>query len=182
MDAAQSKKLGIGVLCLVLVAVCFSAGFLLFPPGPSAPVAATPPAADVPVTLAVAPPDAPPTRKYNVTIETNADWSRAILSDGKFTSGDGGAGLNVIEMTSESPEQVNHFLYSPGEVAVTQKQFATARIVIKAVVETAEPRLEFRLGHGDNGSISISSPVDSFTNDKTLGDGQNFVVGTIRLE
>ena len=170
-------------MCVVMVAVCFSAGFLLFPPAPS-PGSQTAPAAEPPGQLVVAPPEAghAPTRKYNVTIETTADWSRAILTDGKFTTGDGAAELNSIELRSKSPEQVNHFVYAPGEVAVNQKSWGTAHIVIKGVVEAAGPMLEFRLGHGDNGKITISSPVDSFTNDQTLGDGQNFVAGAIRLE
>jgi len=170
-------------MCLVLVAVCFSAGFLLFPPAPS-PGPQTAPAADVPAQLVVAPPEAgdTPMRKYNVTIDTTADWSRAILTDAKFTTGDGAAGLNDIDLSSESPEQVNRLVYAPGEVRVNQKPWGAAHIVIKCVVETTRPMLEFRTGHGDNGKITISSAVDSFTNDQTLGDGQNFVVGAIKLE
>jgi len=176
--------LGIGAMCLVLVALCFSAGFLLFPPArPSAtgPAAAAP---EAPAPLVVAPPEAakPATHKYNITIETTADWSRAILHGGTFTSADAGTEFNAIEMISEAPEQAGHFVYSPGEVSVNQIPFAHARIVIKGVVESELPTLEVRLGHGDNGYIIIRSPIDSFINDRTLGDGQNFVTGSIRLE
>ncbi len=187
MDATHSKYLVAGIASLGVAAICFLTGWLLFAPGhapASAPAQFNPPPDPTPPTLAVAPPDsAKPARthKYNLTIETTADWSTIRLVAGQFVQGDGQA-LNSVEISSDNPAQITHFTYAPTEIDARQVQFATARIVIKAVVESADPVLQVRIGHGDNGAVKISSPADSFTNDQRLGDGQNFVLGSLRLE
>ena len=173
----------IGTASLGIVVTCFLTSWLLFaaPHFPAPAQFTLPP--DPPAALTVVPPDPvppPPTRKYAITIETTADWSRAIMNDGAVFTMD--AGLNPVELRSDTPQQVDHFLYSPKEVAINQKQFTNARIVVTGVVETSSPILEVRLGHGSNGTIKISSPVDSFHNDRNTDNAENFAVGALRLE
>jgi hypothetical protein len=179
-----SQKLTMGGMCVGMAAACLVAGYLVSGSLPrkdwavdTAGAPEVPPEVDMP---AEAP--KPELHRYNVTIETHADWSRVILQGGAFVMGDADNGLNTVELSSEAPEQVVRFVYSAGEVAIRQKQFATARIIVTGVVETAQPVLEVRLGHGDNGAITIRTPAETFTHDKVLGDGVNFVTKTIRLE
>jgi hypothetical protein len=179
----DSGKLRVGMMGVTMVAACFMAGYLLLKPTTPR-EAAPPPSPETTIGAAAAAPApaAERKRKYNVTIETNADWSRAILSNATFVTGDPGMGFSSVEMASEAPQQVGRFSYTATEVAVSQKQFATAQIVVKGVVETSETVLQVRLGHGDNGMVTISTPAESFKNDRVTGDGQNFVSGTLRLE
>jgi hypothetical protein len=176
----KSQKLTIGGFCVAIIAGGFAAGYLFVAGSPKI-------GADDTVAVSEMPPDPPApapvaSHKYNVTIETTADWSRVILLEGAFVTGEVRKGFNNVELSSEEPPQVRRFVYSPEEVLINQKQFAQARIMVKGVVETSRPVVEVRLGHGDNGVLKISSPVDSFTADQILGDGVNFMMGTLRLE
>lgn len=183
MDARHSNILLGAMIGFAAACACFVAGWLLLVPRQSSPSPGQfAIAADAPAVPAATPePDVrPATHKYKITIETSADWSRVILSNGATFTAD--PGVSVIELNSETPEKVGHFLYSPTEIAINQIQACNARILVKGVVESSRPVLEVRTGHGDNGPITISSPVDAFTNDKNLGDGTNFVTGTVRLE
>jgi len=171
------------VIALVLLLGCFVAGYFFMTPQAGVPVVApeapvSPAAADTPAASAA--------HKFNVTIETTADWTRIIVADGAFVAADPGTvragGMNAVELTSEAPEQVTGFRYAPNEISVNQRQFAHARIVIKGVIESSQAAVEVRLGHGDNGGVKLTTPVDTFSNEQNLGDWQNFVTRTVRLE
>jgi hypothetical protein len=179
----ESSKLTLGIMGVTMAAACFLAGYLLLTPAKeheAAPLPVTSVADTATPTPAPATGERP--RLYNITIETNADWSRAILANATFVTGAPGMGYNDVEMTSDAPQQVGRFTYAPTEVAINQKQFATAAIVVKGVVATSDRVLQVKLGHGDNGSITIRSPADAFTNDRVTGDGENFVSGVLNLE
>ncbi len=139
-----------------------------------------PPDATVP-DQAPAEPAAAGLHRYNVSIVAAADWSRIILVDATFVS-DSRPGFNPVELSSDAPETVMHFLYSADEIAIAQKPLGTSRIVVRGVIESTKPTIHVRIGHGDNGPVTITSPIDSATNDKVLGDGENFTVSTLRLE
>jgi len=173
----SSGKWRLAMMAITMTAACFVAGYLFLSPGKTQEQAPPPPSPQT----AIAATESERKQRYNLTIESDADWARITITNGTFIT-DPSSSATGLELTSQSPEQLNKFTYSANEIALIQKQWGHAKITLKCMVECADSTLQVKTGHGDNGKVTIRSANGSITNDQVTGDGNNYQTIGLRLE
>lgn len=128
--------------------------------------------------VAAAPEAAKPTKKvYDVVIDATSDWATIWIEGGRFIRD------NDHAFTMETPagDHVWKLTFAPDKIELFRKQFGGGHVIIKAQIETTSPSVRVTIGHGDNGSVLASSPVDTVHNATRDGSGQNRYTYTLDL-
>jgi hypothetical protein len=121
---------------------------------------------------------------YNIRFESTSDWFKALIQDGAEWVLPPGGTLSVNCVGDQSIESVQ---VAPKSAGVKKKTYNIAKVTMHLYLQTTSSSLTVKLGHGDYlgnppDGVTISSPVESKTNNQVLGDGQNYVEYTLRLK
>ena len=115
--------------------------------------------------------------KAKIEIRATSDWSRVIISSpGAHYVKDAGADLLMQGQTN-----IWRLLYSHREAGMWRARGVNDIVTLQGEVDAPANTIQVSMGHGDNGWVEISSPVDTKTNNVNLGDGQNFQSYTLTI-